>query len=117
MNRFKDLLVWKEAFELAASIYSLCESLPSEEKFGLKSQLQRAAVSVSTNIAEGAGRNNNGEFYQFLGIAQGSLCEVESLLLLCIRLKLLNEKDIDEPLKIILKIHNMLVKLKISLKK
>jgi four helix bundle protein len=95
----------------------MCESLPSEEKYGIKSQLQRAAVSVSTNIAEGAGRNNKGEFNQFLGIAQGSLCEVESLLLLCVRLDLFNESETEVSQKLILKIHNMLLKLKLSLNK
>lgn len=117
MNRFKDLIVWNEAVDLAALVYDLCKSLPSEEKYGLKSQLQRAAVSVSTNIAEGAGRNNKGEFNQFLGIAQGSLSELESLLILSVRLGLYTEIETNDTQKLIFKIHNMLIKLKQSLKK
>jgi len=66
MNNFKELNVWKEAIKLAGQVYKLAATFPSEEKFGMISQLQRASVSVSANIAEGAGRNNKGEFNHFL---------------------------------------------------
>lgn len=117
MNRFKDLKVWQEAIELSVDIYAICKTLPKEEKFGLISQLQRASVSVSTNIAEGAGRNNKGEFYQFLGIATGSLSEVDSLLILSTRLNYIATKDVKLFEPRILKIQNMLYKLKASIKK
>jgi four helix bundle protein len=95
MNRFKNLKVWQEAIELAVDAYKITATFPKEEKFGLISQIQRASVSVSSNIAEGAGRNNKGEFNQFLGIAQGSLCEVESLFHLSSRLELLNLEEVQ----------------------
>ncbi len=117
MNRFKDLIVWQEAIDLAVEVYQLCKSFPKEEKFGLISQLQRASVSVSTNIAEGAGRNNPGEFNQFLGIAQASLSEVESLLILSSKLKIVTEEETKIIQDRIMKIHNMLFKLKQSIKK
>jgi four helix bundle protein len=79
----KDLKVWKVSIELVTKIYKLCEILPRSEDFGLKSQLQRAAVSVPTNIAEGAGRNHQKETIQFSYIALGSLTEIETLLIIC----------------------------------
>ncbi len=78
MNRYKNLEIWKDAIKLAKAIHLLTDNLPKEETYGLKSQMRRAAVSVASNIAEGAGRNNNGEFNQFLGIAIGSAFEVDT---------------------------------------
>ncbi|MBK9148193.1 MAG: four helix bundle protein [Flavobacteriales bacterium] len=78
MNRYKNLEIWKDAIKLAKAVHVLSESLPKEETYGLKSQMRRAAVSIASNIAEGAGRNNNGEFNQFLGIAIGSAFEVDT---------------------------------------
>ncbi len=116
MNRFKELKVWQEAIELASDIYQLTDSLPDNEKFGITSQIKRAVVSISSNIAEGAGRNNKGEFIHFLGIAQGSTCEVESLLFLSIKLKLFKDKELTDVLSRISKIQNMIFKLKSSIK-
>ncbi len=67
---FKELLVWQRATELAISVYRLTSLFPDAERFGLTNQMRRAAVSVSSNIAEGAGRATSGEFLQFLGIAR-----------------------------------------------
>ncbi len=78
MNRYKNLEIWKDAIKLAKAVHVLTDSLPKEETYGLKSQMRRAAVSIASNIAEGAGRNNNGEFNQFLGIAIGSAFEVDT---------------------------------------
>ena len=75
---FKELLVWQRATELALSVYRLTAQFPDAERFGLTNQMRRAAVSVSSNIAEGAGRTTRGEFLQFLGIARGSNFELES---------------------------------------
>lgn len=82
INSYRDLLVWQQAMDLAALCYSLTRSFPREEMFGLTSQIRRAASSVAANIAEGHGRENSGSFVQFLRVAQGSLKETETHLLL-----------------------------------
>ena len=74
----KELLVWRRAIELAISVYRLTAQFPDAERFGLTNEMRRAAVSVSSNIAEGAGRATLGEFLQFVGIARGSNFELES---------------------------------------
>ena len=86
MNRYKNLEIWKDAIKLAKAVHVLTEDLPKEETYGLKSQLRRAAVSVASNIAEGAGRNSNGEFNQFLGYAIGSAFEVDTQLTIGVEL-------------------------------
>jgi len=79
---FKELIVWQKSKDLAVSIYELCELLPNAEKYGLATQIQRAGVSIPSNIAEGYRRNNPKEYKQFLGIALGSAAEVETQLIL-----------------------------------
>ncbi|RYZ82119.1 MAG: four helix bundle protein, partial [Proteobacteria bacterium] len=71
MHNYKKLKAWQEAVELVVEVYKITREFPSSEKFGLISQINRSAVSIPSNIAEGAGRNSNGEFNQFLGIASG----------------------------------------------
>lgn len=77
---FRDLLVWQKAMQLTVAIYRLSREFPREEIYGLTSQIRRAAVSVPSNIAEGQGRLNPSEFRQFLGIARGSVCEIQTQL-------------------------------------
>jgi four helix bundle protein len=76
-----DLVVWQESMKLVSATYSLTKTLPREEVFGLVSQMQRAAVSVPSNISEGAARGSTREFRQFLMIARGSLAELETQVL------------------------------------
>ena len=78
MGTFKDLRVWNDAVQLAVVVYEVTEGFPGTERFGLTSQLRRAAISVSSNLAEGKGRASGKELCRFLDIAIGSLCEVES---------------------------------------
>jgi|SRR5580692_10722535 four helix bundle protein len=85
---FQDLNVWQRAMELTEAVYCLTRSFPKEEIYGLTSQMRRASVSVASNIAEGRGRGTDGEFRQFLNIAQGSTYEVQTQLLLARRLKI-----------------------------
>ena len=73
---YRELKVWRKAVELAVLLYRLTHSFPKSEAYGLSSQMRRAAVSVASNIAEGRGRINSGEFRQFLSIARGSVCEL-----------------------------------------
>src|SRR5437016_8063113 len=80
---YKDLNVWQKGIELAKLTYMLTAQFPTEERFGLVSQMRRAAVSIPSNIAEGAARNTRKEFTNFLYIAQGSASELETQLLIC----------------------------------
>ena len=89
---FQDLTVWQRAMELTECIYCPTKTFPKEEIYGLTSQLRRASVSVASNIAEGRGRNTEGEFKQFLSIAQGSTYEVQTQLLMALKLKIGDER-------------------------
>jgi four helix bundle protein len=90
VSTHKDLNVWKKAMDLAAQVYSLTAKFPKEELYGLTSQIRRSAVSIPSNIAEGAARHSRKEFIQFLHIASGSVAELETQLLLAIRIGLLS---------------------------
>lgn len=82
VRTYRDLIAWQKAMELAAAVYRESRKFPADERYGLTSQLRRAAVSIPSNIAEGQGRQSTGEFRQFLGNARGSLLEVETQVLL-----------------------------------
>jgi four helix bundle protein len=82
----KDLAVWKKAMELATQVYSLTSQFPKEEMYGLTAQMRRSAVSIPSNIAEGAARHSRKEFVQFLHVASGSVAELETQLLLASRI-------------------------------
>lgn len=99
INSYRDLLVWQKAMDLAVLCYSLTRSFPKEEVFGLTSQLRRSSSSVAANIAEGHGRENSGSFVQFLRVAQGSLKETETHLLLSQRVGLLPAAQATEAMK------------------
>ena len=78
MHNFRKLDIWADAIELADRVYALTETFPHSETYGLSSQMQRAAVSVPSNIAEGAGKDSDADFSRFLAIALGSLYELET---------------------------------------
>ena len=92
-NSFQDLRVWNLAFDLAGNAYDLCKKLPDSERYGIRSQLQRTALSIPCNIAEGHGRRSNGDFARFLAIALGSCREVQALLTMCERLNYLTNEE------------------------
>jgi four helix bundle protein len=92
----KDLDVWKEAMALAKGIYELTRDFPKEETYGLVSQIRRAAVSIPSNLAEGAARNSNKEFIQYLYVSLGSLAELETQLLLSRDLGYAQNEEINE---------------------
>ena len=92
MRPHERLDVWKKSIDFVVAVYEATESFPKEEKFGLTSQLRRAAVSIPANIAEGAGRKSAKEFGYFLSNAQGSASEVETELLIAYRLRFLAEE-------------------------
>ena len=92
---FEELTVWQEAMELVQNIYTVTKQFPKEEQFGLTSQLQRAAVSIPANIAEGKGRYHQKEFLQFLYTSRGSLYETITLLKLAMTLQYLQPTNAD----------------------
>jgi len=92
---FRDLIVWQRAVDMTVSVYELTENFPRKEIYGLTSQLRRAAVSVASNIAEGAGRGSKKEFRQFLNTARGSNCELQTQLIIVSRLNLAVRRDIE----------------------
>lgn len=116
-HRLKDLVVWQKSILLAKKVYTLTVDLPLNERYGLVSQIRRSAISIPSNIAEGAGRNNKGEFIQFLGIASGSCYELETQLILLSELKYKSEDEIRESLNALFEIQKMIYKLKEHLKK
>ncbi len=89
----KRLKTWQLAMNISIAIYKATENFPSEEKFGLVSQMRRSAVSIPSNIAEGAGRNTKKEFINFLHIAQGSLSELDTQMEIALRLKFIDRED------------------------
>src|SRR5688572_309920 len=90
---YRDLVAWQKSMDLAEAVYLHTAEFPLEERYGLTSQMRRAAVSVPSNIAEGQGRRSSDEdFVRFLRIALGSLCELETQIELAVRLKLLSEE-------------------------
>jgi four helix bundle protein len=94
MATHEDLDVWKLSIDLVEQIYKLTKNFPPDEKFGLTSQLRRAAISVPSNIAEGAARKSDKENIQFLYISLGSLSEIETQLIITKRLDFYNTDDI-----------------------
>lgn len=90
---YKDLVVWQKGIALAKTIYKLTRTFPKEEKFGLVSQMRRAAVSISSNIAEGQARRTTGEFVQFISHAEGSVAELDTQLIISVELSFCAKKD------------------------
>jgi four helix bundle protein len=103
------LNVWLRSIEFVKRIYQVTAAFPSEEKFGLVSQMRRSAVSIASNVSEGAGRNNKKEFNQFLGVAQGSSCELETQLIISRELGFLPKPLSDELIKELDEISRMII--------
>ena len=101
MHNIKELKIWNKAMDLAVQVYELSSKFPSDERFGLTSQGRRCAVSIPSNISEGAGRNTKGEFKQFLGIANGSAYELQTQLIIANKLNFIDEKSTASILEII----------------
>ena len=113
MRNFKTLYAWQKSHEFILEIYRTTQDFPSEEKYGLTSQIRRAATSIALNIAEGCGRRTEKEFANFLNISFGSCCEVEYAILLCKDLNFITEEkynDLDNKLLEIKKMLTALIK-------
>lgn len=99
VQNYRELIAWQKAMDLAESVYQATRGFPKEELYGLTSQLHRAVISISSNIAEGQGRRSTGEFRQFLGNARGSLFEVESQVLLAQRFRYFDDAQTEQLLE------------------
>jgi four helix bundle protein len=99
MHNLKELKIWNKAIDLTVDVYNATVNFPSDERFGLISQSRRCAVSIPSNIAEGAGRNSKKEFSNFLGIANGSSYELQTQLIISNKLSLLSDELLDVLLK------------------
>ena len=117
MHRYKELKIWQEAMNLVQSVYQMTQGFPSDEKYGLSSQIRRSAVSIPSNIAEGAGRSSNKDFARFLAIAMGSAFELETQLELSCRLSMVSKEKLSEIEQKIEYVNNMNYKLQESLLK
>src|SRR5208282_3037799 len=100
IKSYRDLLVWQKSMDLVVVSYEVAKRLPHHESYGLVSQIQRAAVSVPANIAEGHGRKHTGDFLHHLSMARGSLLELETHVLIAARLEYLQAKDIESTLRL-----------------
>jgi four helix bundle protein len=96
IQSFRDLQIWQKSMELTVAVYRMTQSFPSEEMFGLTSQLRRCAISIPSNIAEGQGRSSEREFLHFLGIARGSNCELQTQLEIARRLGLADTQLLND---------------------
>lgn len=106
---FKELKVWQKAFDLSIEIYKATQTFPEEEKYGMSSQMRRAAVSIPSNIAEGHGRNSKKEFIHFLSIARGSVSELMTQLLISQKLEFCSEQITSEIISNLTEIDKMIV--------
>jgi four helix bundle protein len=111
----RDLLVWQRSIDLVVECYRLTNKFPGDERFGLTSQLQRAAVSVAANIAEGRGRGTTNAFLNFLWIASGSLSELDTHLVIAEKLHYLSQQEVVSVQTKIEEVGRMLVGLRRSL--
>ena len=115
ITHFRDLDVWQVGMELVRHVYGLTARFPREERYGLAAQMQRAAVSIPSNIAEGNARHSRREYARFVSIASGSIAELQTQLLLARDLNLLKEEAIGPALELAERVSQMLYRLQRSL--
>jgi len=113
----KELVVWQKSILLVRNVYKLTSIFPSEEKFGLISQLRRAAVSIPSNIAEGQARRTTGDFIHFVSNSEGSVAEVETQLIIAVELSFCSQAQADTCLALIVEIRKMLNALRRALER
>ena len=116
MRNFKELIIWQKSRELVKNVYSITEKFPSDERFGLISQMRRAAVSIVSNIAEGCGKESEKEFLRFLETAYSSAFELETQFILSEDLGFLDHKENEIILELIQEIQKMIYSFSKSIK-
>lgn len=117
VSHFRELEVWRLAMELAQAVYELTAEFPRDERYGLAAQLQRAAVSVPSNIAEGNARGTTRDYARFISIAYGSLAEVQTQILLASKLGFVTETRISIVIALAERVGMMLLRLRQSLER
>jgi len=115
VSHYKELIIWQKSMTLATMIYRVTQSFPASERYGLSNQMRRAAVSVPSNIAEGQARQTSTEFNQFLSIANGSLAELETQIILSQNLSYVTEVQSSELLSLLGEVVRMIRALKAKL--
>ena len=117
VKHYQDLIVWQKAMELVERVYRMTKAFPKDERFGLTSQIQRAAVSIPSNIAEGHARSSKKEYRNFLSMAQGSTAEVETQTMIAVRLAYVSETQTETVMGLLDEISRMLhaIKKKLTL--
>jgi len=108
LRNYKDLKVWQKSYQLCLEVYKITKPFPSEERYGLTSQIRRATVSIPSNIAEGYGRRTTGEYLQSLYISYGSICELETQILLSRDLDYLSKQSSERIEAILGEVERML---------
>jgi len=117
MHDFRKLEVWKKSIELVKEIYFLTNTFPKDENYGLKSQIKRSAISIPSNIAEGCGRDSPKQFQYHLNVALGSICELETQIILSNQLHFSNEENCKNIIRSINEVSKMVNGLKRSINK
>jgi len=112
IRSYRDLIVWQKAMDLCEGVYGLARKLPIEERYALSDQMRRASVSIPSNIAEGRARQGKKEFSHFLSIAQGSIAELETQVLLAGRMKFILNADAQQVLDLANEVSRMLMSMK-----
>jgi four helix bundle protein len=105
---YKDLLVWQKGIALVKQVYRITSGFPAEEKFGLVSQMRRAAVSIPSNIAEGQARHTKGEFIQFISHAEGSVAELDTQLIISVQLSHCTQAQAESAFQLLSELRRML---------
>jgi four helix bundle protein len=108
IRSFRDLVAWQKAMDLCQEVYHLTQSYPADERFGLVAQMRRAAVSVPSNIAEGYRRRSRRDYVRFLNMALGSLCELETQVILAIRLGFTSGDDMAASMTLVRDVDRLL---------
>ncbi|MGI8669273.1 MAG: four helix bundle protein [Aridibacter sp.] len=114
-GNYKNLIVWQKSIVLVKMIYNLTKNFPSDEKFGLISQMRRAVGSIPSNLAEGQARRTTKDYIRFVSNSEGSLAELETQLIIAIELDFCRESDTKDCFSLMLEIQKMLNALRISL--
>ena len=99
---FQDLVAWQRGMDLVAALYQVTKRFPSDERFGLRAQIRRAGVSIPSNVAEGYGRRRRDDYVRFLDIARGSANEIQTQLLIALRLDFISAEQMQPAMELVL---------------